>query len=173
MRFQGVGKPMDLGTLLGIALGLAAIAAGFSYEGGSMIQILQPTAAMIVFGGTLGATLISFPISTFKRSLADLIHLFRDSESEPNGVIDDVVRFSHKARREGIIALEKDAESIEDPFFRKAITMALDGTDPRELRQAMECELQNMDERGEHSREFSRRRAALLRPSASSARCWV
>jgi chemotaxis protein MotA len=142
---------MDLGTLLGICMGLAAIMAGFSYEGGSIIQILQPTAAMIVFGGTLGATLISFPMATFKRSLADLIHLFRDSENEPNGVIDDMVRFSHKARREGIISLEKDAESIQDPFFKKAITMALDGTDPRELRQAMECELQNMDERGEHS----------------------
>src|SRR6476659_1722738 len=135
---------MDLGTILGLAVALAGILAGLAFEGGSIIQILQPTAAMIVFGGTLGATLISFPISTFKRALADLIHLFRESENEPNGVIDDIVRFSHKARREGIIALEKDAESIEDPFFRKAIIMALDGTDPREMRQALECELQNM-----------------------------
>ena len=142
---------MDLGTLLGLAVGLAAILAGFAFEGGAVFQILQPTAAMIVFGGTLGATLISFPLSTFKRALADLIHLFRDQENEPNGLIDDIVRFTHKARREGIIALERDAYNIQDPFFKKAIIMALDGTEPKELRQSMECELQYMDERGEHS----------------------
>src|SRR5215510_3139006 len=142
---------MDLATLLGIVIALAGILIGQAIEGGSIIQILQPTAAMIVFGGTIGATMIGFPLATFKAAIADLIHLIKDHEFNPNSIIDDIVRFTNKARREGIIALEKDAPAIKDEFFRKAIMMAVDGSEPKELRQTMEVELQYMEERGEHS----------------------
>src|SRR5262245_39356394 len=142
---------MDLATLLGIGIALAGILIGQAIEGGSILQILQPTAAMIVFGGTIGATMIGFPLSTFKAAISDLIHLIKDRDFNPNSIIDDIVRFTNKARREGIIALEKDAQGIKDDFFRKAIMMAVDGSEPKELRQAMECELGYMEERGEHS----------------------
>ena len=81
---------MDLGTLLGIVLASAAILIGHAMEGGSILQILQPTAAMIVFGGTLGATMISFPMSVFKQAVADLLHIFKEDEIHPNEVIDQV-----------------------------------------------------------------------------------
>jgi chemotaxis protein MotA len=142
---------MDLATLLGIVIALAGILIGQAIEGGSIIQILQPTAAMIVLGGTIGATMIGFPLATFKAAIADLIHLIKDHDFNPNSIIDDIVRFTNKARREGIIALEKDAQNIKDDFFKKAIMMAVDGSEPKELRQAMECELGYMEERGEHS----------------------
>jgi chemotaxis protein MotA len=142
---------MDLATLLGLGIAFAGILVGQAIEGGSIVQILQPTAAMIVFGGTLGATMIGFPLTVFKRAMADLVHLVKEHDANPNSVIDDIVKFTNKARREGIIALEKDAQNVSDDFFRKAIIMAVDGSEPKELRQTMECELQYMDERGEQS----------------------
>ena len=142
---------MDLGTLIGIVVAVAGILIGQAIEGGSVLQILQPTAGLIVFGGTLGAVMISFPMSVLKQAAADLLNVFREDRIQSNDVIDEVVRFANKARREGIISLEKDAAVVEDEFFKKSIMMAVDGTEPRELRDTMEVELQYMDERGEHS----------------------
>ena len=140
---------MDLATLLGIVIALAGILVGQAIEGGSVLQILQPTAALIVFGGTLGATMIGFPMSTLKQAAADLLHIFKEDDIKPNEVIDEVIKFTNKARREGIISLEKDAVSVKDDFFKKSIMMAVDGSEPKELRQTMEVELQYMEERGE------------------------
>ena len=104
---------MDLGTLLGIVVALAGILIGKAIEGGSVLQILQPTAAMIVFGGTLGATMISFPMSVLKQAAADLLHVFKEDQVRPNEVIDQVIKFTSKARREGIISLEKEASEVK------------------------------------------------------------
>jgi len=142
---------MDLATVLGIVIALGGILLGQAIEGGSLLQILQPTAAMIVFGGTLGATMIGFPMSVVKQAAADFMHVIKEENIQPNAVIDEVIKFTNKARREGIISLEKDASTIQDEFFRKAIMMAVDGSEPKELRQTMEVELQYMEERGEQS----------------------
>ena len=142
---------MDLGTILGISLALIGILLGQLLEGGSILQILQPTAFLIVFGGTIGATMIGFPLSAFMKATSDLIYVFMEEKTQPNGVIDQVIQFTNKARREGIISLEKDAEGVEDPFFKKSIMMTVDGIEPRELRETMEMELQYMEERGEIS----------------------
>src|SRR5207244_6884946 len=142
---------MDLSTVLGIVVALGGILLGQAIEGGSVLQILQPTAAMIVFGGTLGAVMISFPMSVIKQAAADLLHLFKEDNIQPNDVIDEVVKFTNKARREGIISLEKDAAGVKDEFFKKSIMMAVDGSEPKELRKTMEVELQYMEERGEYS----------------------
>jgi chemotaxis protein MotA len=142
---------VDLATILGILLALVGILVGQMLEGGSIFQILQPTAAFIVFGGTIGATMIGFPMSVLKQAASDLMHIFKDEKVEPTAVIDEVIRFANKARREGIISLEKDADTVKDEFFKKAIMMAVDGSEPKELRQTMEVELGCMEERGEHS----------------------
>ena len=142
---------MDLATILGLVIAFAGIFIGQAIEGGSILQVLQPTAAMIVFGGTLGATMIGFPLSAVKQAAADLLHVFMEEHVKPNDVIDEVIKFTNKARREGIISLEKDAATVKDEFFKKAIMMAVDGSEPKELRQTMEVELQYMEERGETS----------------------
>jgi chemotaxis protein MotA len=142
---------MDLATILGITIALAGILLGQVLEGGSILQIIQPTAAFIVFGGTLGATMIGFPMAVLRRAGSDLLHIFRDKETQPDDVIDEILRFTNKARREGVISLEKEGAEVEDDFFRKALMMAVDGSEPKELRQTMEADLLYMDERGEHS----------------------
>ena len=140
---------MDLATILGIVIALGGIFVGQAIEGGSIMQVLQPTAMLIVFGGTLGATMIGFPMSVLKQAASELMHVFMEDVIRPNDVIDEVIRFTNKARREGIISLEKDAAGVTDEFFRKAIMMAVDGSEPKELRQTMEVELQYMEERAE------------------------
>ena len=142
---------MDLGTLIGIVVAVAGILIGQAIEGGSVLQILQPTAGLIVFSGTLGAVMISFPVEVLRQAAGDFLNVFRKEELRSNHVIDQIVRFANKARREGIISLEVDAAAVEDEFFRKSIMLAVDGTEPRELRQTMEVELQYIEERGEHS----------------------
>jgi len=142
---------VDLATILGIVVAVIGILVGQAIEGGSVLQILQPTAALIVFGGTLGATMIGFPMSVLKQAIADLLAIFKEEKSDPTAVIDEVIRFANKARREGIIALEKDAGTVKDEFFKKSIMMAVDGSEPKELRETMEVELQCLEERGEHS----------------------
>jgi chemotaxis protein MotA len=104
-----------------------------------------------VLGGTIGATMIGFPMSTLKQAAADFLRVFNEDAVQPNEVIDDVLRLTNKARREGIISLEKDVSNVKDEFFRKSIMMAVDGSEPKELRQTMEVELQYMEERGEYS----------------------
>ncbi len=142
---------MDLGTILGITVAFVGILFGQFLEGGSVLQILQPTAALIVFGGTIGATMIGFSLASFQRAVSELIYVFKEESAQPNGVIDQIIAFTNKARREGIISLEKDANDVEDPFFKKATMMAVDGSEPSELRETMEVELGYMDERGETS----------------------
>jgi len=142
---------MDLATLLGIVVALSGILLGQALEGGSILQIMQPTAAFIVFGGTIGATMISFPLSAIQQALRDLMHLIKDAETKPNEIINEIVKLTNKARREGIIALEKDVARLGDDFFRRALAMAVDGCEPKELREAMECQLQYIEERREHS----------------------
>jgi hypothetical protein len=74
---------MDLATVLGLAIALIGILVGQAIEGGSILQILQPTAAMIVCGGTLGATMIGFPLSVMKQAAADFSTLLRTRISVP------------------------------------------------------------------------------------------
>src|SRR5207237_8922938 len=90
---------MDLGTLLGIVIAVAGILIGQAIEGGSLLQILQPTAAMIVFGGTLGAVMISFPMSVLKKAASDLMQVFKEDNIQPSDVIDQVMSFNIKDRR--------------------------------------------------------------------------
>ena len=142
---------MDLGTILGIVVALVGILFGQYLEGGSVFEILQPTAALIVVGGTIGSTMIGFSLGSFQRAVSDLMFVFKEDVIKPNGVIDQIIAFTNKARREGIISLEQEANDVEDPFFKKSIMMAVDGSEPSELRDSMEVELSYMDERGETS----------------------
>jgi len=162
---------MDLGTLLGIVIAVAGILIGQAIEGGSVLQILQPTAAMIVFGGTLGAVMISFPMSVLKQAAADLLQVLKEENIRPNEVIDEVVRFTNKARREGIISLEKDAAAVKDEFFKKSIMMAVDGSEPKELRQTMKSNFNIWKNAASTRPKCTKLRVDIRRRSESSALC--
>jgi chemotaxis protein MotA len=145
---------MDLATVIGLILAMGAILGGQAMEGGSIESILQPTAAIIVLGGTFGACLVSFPLKTAISSFKSVVRVFLESKLDNRQVIAEIIRYANKARKEGIISLEAEIQNASDPFLRKALTMAVDGVEPKILRETMEMEIGNLEEEGEHPIKF-------------------
>jgi chemotaxis protein MotA len=141
---------MDKGSIGGVLLAIAGIIAGLLMEGGNLGQILQPTAALIVFGGTMGAVLAQFPLSTVLAAFGSLAHLFSAPRKHNDQLVQLLVTFANKARRNGVVSLDSDLQTLSDPFLRQALMLAVDGTEPAELRKimrvSMECTVEN-DER--------------------------
>lgn len=137
---------MDFASIGGIALAIIGILAGMMIEGGSISQITQPTAAMIVVGGTMGAVLLQFPLNVFVAALKQAMTIFRSHGSDGEAVVTQIVIFANKARRSGIVSLDQDLPSVEDPFLKQALMLAIDGTEPSEVRKIMQMELDNKTE---------------------------
>lgn len=137
---------VDKSSLGGVILAIGGILAGLLLEGGNMRQILQPTAAMIVFGGTIGAVMLQFPLPVVLNALRRLGSVFVAPKSNPESTIQRLVTYAQKARREGIVSLDADLADLEDPFLKKSLMLAVDGTEPDELRKIMELELNNQAE---------------------------
>jgi chemotaxis protein MotA len=140
---------MDKATLGGLVLAIGGILLGLLIEGGNLGQVLQPTAAMIVFGGTFGAILIQYPLSVAFYSFKRLANVFVEPAQNARATIELLIKFANQARREGIISLDKETEAIQDPFLRRALMLAVDGTESQELRKIMELELDNKEEQEE------------------------
>jgi chemotaxis protein MotA len=137
---------VDKSSLGGIILALGGIIAGLLLEGGNFRQILQPTAAIIVFGGTLGAVMLQFPLPVVMHAFRRLGSVFVNPKQNSQETIHRLVEFAQKARKEGIVSLDAELPNIEDPFLRKTLMLAVDGTEPQELRKIMELELDNQAE---------------------------
>ncbi len=140
---------MDKASWGGVVLGLGGIVGGLLLEGGSISQVLQPTAAMIVFGGTAGAVLLQFPLPVVLSASRRLARVFFQSDRNPGEMVQELVRYANRARREGIVSLDSELEKIKEPFLKKSLTLAVDGTEPQELRTMMELELDNQAEHEE------------------------
>src|ERR1017187_10288476 len=105
---------MDKGSVGGVILAIAGILAGLLIEGGNLGQILQPTAALIVFGGTLGAVLLQFPLPTVLNAFKSLAHVFAAPRKENDEVLRMLLAFANKARRQGVVSLDADLNTIQD-----------------------------------------------------------
>jgi chemotaxis protein MotA len=141
------GLIVDKSTLGGIGLAVAGITVGLYLDGGKVGQLLQPTAALIVFGGTLGAVMVQFPFSVVKKAVGQLKAVFIGRKDPAAQLIEDLTRYSVRARRNGLMSLDAELELIQDPFLRKAMTLAVDGTHSPELRQRMEFEMDSEADR--------------------------
>lgn len=132
---------MDIASIGGIILAIAGILTGMMIEGGSISQITQPTAAMIVIGGTVGAVMLQFPMNIFVAALKQAMKIFVSRSSDGEAIVEQLVKFANKARRSGIISLDQDLPGIEDPFLKQALMLAIDGTEPSEVRKIMQMEI--------------------------------
>lgn len=141
---------MDKSTFVGVIVALGGIFLGLLLEGGKIAQIIQPTAAIIVFGGTFGAVMIQFPLRVIFAAGRRLGQVFIDSGQDPNILIQEMVGYAQKARKEGIISLDAELPNIADPFLKKSLMLAVDGTEPQEIRNIMTLELDNQSEHEEH-----------------------
>ena len=137
---------MDRASLMGLILGITAVVAGNMIDGGRIDTILQPTAALIVFGGTLGATLLSCPFNDVVKAIASLRTVFFQRSVDPQAIIRDVIRYAVTARRSGLIVLEPEIAKIENPFLARALKLAVDGTSPNILREIMDQENMTYEE---------------------------
>jgi chemotaxis protein MotA len=137
---------VDKSSVGGVTLALGGIVAGLMIEGGNLRQIIQPTAAIIVLGGTIGAVMLQFPLGTVLGAARQLIHVFTGSAPDGEGALRQIIDFANKARRNGIVSLDQDLPSVQDPFMRQALTLAIDGTNPDEVRKIMQLEIDNQAE---------------------------
>jgi len=137
---------VDKSTFGGLLLAIGGILAGLLIEGGKLGQVLQPTAAMIVLGGTIGAVMVQFPLNVVMAAAKNLMRVFFAKSMDPGALIKELVRYANKARKDGIVSLDSELPNIQDPFMKKSLMLAVDGTEPQELRKMMELELDNKEE---------------------------
>jgi chemotaxis protein MotA len=143
------GRKPDLATIGGFVFALVGIVGGLLLEGGEIADISQYTAAVIVLGGTAGAVLINTPMRVVRGAIAGLGDVLFEKADESGAVVEALVDCASRARKNGLVALEADANNATDPFLKKALTLAVDGTDLQELRKMLEIEIDMEEHRKE------------------------
>jgi chemotaxis protein MotA len=144
---------VDPGPLIGIPLAVAVLVLAQLLEGGSLSTLLQPTAALVVFGGTAAALLLSFPLATLRRSLSDVRQVFAPAPSSVDALVALFTGYAVRVRRSGIMSLDTTTDSVADPFLRQALEHAVDGLPSDDLRRALEQRSQAAEDRDEESAE--------------------
>jgi chemotaxis protein MotA len=137
---------MDIASIAGLILAAIGILGGMMIEGGSIMEIVKPTAFMIVVGGTAGACMLQFPLSIFLGACKSLIKVFLPGSHDGEAVLKQLVDFAQKARKSGIVSLDADLATVHDPFLKQALMLAVDGTESSEVRKIMELEIGNKSE---------------------------
>lgn len=146
------GRPagkIDAGTCAGLLLAAAGILGGLLLEGGKAADVLQYTAAMIVVAGTAGAVMVTTPPALLIAALKRVKDVLWDTTPSTALVTAQLLEFAKQARRTGIVSLESEMEKLADPFFRKALSLAVDGMDLQDLRRVMELEIELAERRAE------------------------
>lgn len=138
---------MDLSTLIGIIAGVGALIAGFVIEKGTVGALLQFSAAVIVFGGTAGAIVTSFPLSELKKLPKWFKIAFTQQSYGAAEAYETLVRFAEKARREGLLSLEQELETVTDKFTRQGMQLVIDGTDPEITQEILESNITVLEKR--------------------------
>jgi chemotaxis protein MotA len=136
---------MDIVSIAGIALSLVAIIGGNFLEGGHIGSLLQFTAFMIVFGGTVGAILLQTPMPVLMRCMKITGWIFLPPKIGLHEAIEKIVGFANIARREGLLGLESLAEEESDEFARKGLQLLVDGTEPDVIRGVLEIEMETKE----------------------------
>jgi chemotaxis protein MotA len=134
---------MDPGTLAGIGLAIVAILVSMILEGGNPMSILLPPAMLLVFGGTIGAAMAGGMLKDTVGLVGWIkVALLSPKPQPPDELIATLVGLAERARREGLLALEDAIREVEIEYLRRGLELAIDGTDPEELRDILESELE-------------------------------
>ena len=137
---------MDKISLAGIVIGLVAIVGGQVLEGGNIGSLVQPTALLIVCGGTLGAVLLQSPFHIFKRGMQMARWVWVPPVIEQKRLADQILNWSQLSRREGLLALENSIPGIKDVFVKKGLQLLVDGADPERIRELLEVEIDTFED---------------------------
>lgn len=136
---------LEITTVIGLAMGLLSLVIAYLWEAhwnlGAIGGLINGSAALIVFGGTLGATLTSYPLHEVRQLPAVLRQTFRRNDLSAAGLVSKLVGFAEKARRDGLLVLETEVASAGDPFLQKGIQLVADGLDQETIKDMLETEL--------------------------------
>jgi chemotaxis protein MotA len=136
---------MDILSIIGIVLGLIAIIGGAILKGSSAGALVGSAAFVIVVMGTLAASLVQTPMSTFMRAWRIISWVFKPPVADPTAMIEKIVEWSNVARKQGLLGLEPAVEQEQDEFLKKGLQSLVDGGEPEAIRSSMEIELDTME----------------------------
>jgi chemotaxis protein MotA len=132
---------MDKISFVGLVVGISAIIGGQLLEGGAIQSLVQPTAFLIVIGGTMGAVMLQSPLPTFVTGLKILRWVFFPPALAPRRLIEQIGQWSHIARKEGLLALEGQIATLKEAFAKKGLQLLVDGAEPDRLREVLDVEI--------------------------------
>jgi chemotaxis protein MotA len=146
---------MDLATIFGLLLAWSAVIYSmFHASHGAMGAYIKPAEMFLVFGGSLGACMISLPMHTVTGAVAYLKKWLFHKEAHVEQIIKQMVQYAETARRDGVLALESVAREAPDPFLRRGLQLTIDGTDPEIIERILRIEIEAMKERHKHGKHF-------------------
>jgi chemotaxis protein MotA len=132
---------MDPSTVIGIGLALVAILGSMIMEGGNIGSLFLIPPMILVFGGTIGAAIAGTMLTDAKKMPKSMIRALKAKPASAEGNVEIIVAMAERARREGLLALEGDVAGVEDPFLRRALELAIDGTDADEVAELLGAEV--------------------------------
>lgn len=142
---------MDLATIIGLLLAWSAVIYSmFHASHGALSAYIKPAEVFLVFGGSLGAALLSLPLHSVTNALGYLKKWMFNSEAHIEHLIRQMVQYAETARRDGVLALESVAREAPDPFLRRGLQLTIDGTDPEIIERILRIEIEAMQERHKH-----------------------
>lgn len=149
MRRKSRPSRLELATVVGLPAALAIVLLAQWLEGAPTRALWQPTAALVVFGGTLAAVLVSYPMELVRRTFRAVGETLFVRHEETSALLAEILRYSQISRRKGVIALESELDHAEDSFLRFALGIVVDGTSSKVARQILEVESDGRRQRDE------------------------
>lgn len=138
---------MDIFLVIGIVMGALSVVVGMIVKGADIAVLLNPAAAIIIIVGTTAAVMNSFPKKEFLNIPKIIGALFREKKQDPASVVKLVADMSQTARKDGLLSLEQSLQNIDNAFMRKGLTMVIDGIEHEYIKEVMDIEIENMEER--------------------------
>lgn len=142
-------RRLDLSSVAGVPLGVGLVLVGQFLEGGHAQSLVQATAALIVFGGTFGAVLLSYSPADVRQAVRSLRDVFTETTGTAEGIINKIAGYATRARKQGIMTLEDDLIHETDPFLRKGLGLAVDGTNPHVVRDMLSMQSDSLEQKDE------------------------
>ncbi len=119
---------------------------GKSWRAGNVGSLVQPTALLIVLGGTLGAVLLQSPFHIFRRGMAMAKWVWVPPVIEQKRLMEQILTWSQLSRREGLLALENQIPRVKDEFTKRGLQLLVDGADPERIRELLEVEIDTFED---------------------------
>lgn len=146
---------MELGSVIGLPLGIGLVLIGMILEGGHIGSIMGFAAFVIVIGGAFGAALLQTPFDSFIYSVKNIAYPFKGANHNYDALVEQVVKLATIARKDGLLALEKERENIEDEMLADALRFAIDGLEPNLVQSILEARIDyKMERYGEIGKFF-------------------